>query len=294
MILIPVIVLGLLVGSFLTVCVYRIPLNRVRYDSEGNEIHPETEEQETEDEEAPRKKLSISYPPRSFCPSCNAQLKWWHNIPVISWLILGGKCAFCKERISVMYPAVEICTVLLFVLCYKMFGLTPTGFAILVFCCALLVISFIDAKFYIIPNVISYPGTLIGIILAIVNQFTGIFKPPMTQSFGEAFLGILVGAGFLLLISEGYFRLRKKEGLGLGDVKLLAMTGAFFGVKGSLYTIFVGSLAGSILGVLLILIAGRKMSQALPFGPYLALGTLLYIFVGEEVILGTLQSLTGR
>jgi leader peptidase (prepilin peptidase)/N-methyltransferase len=276
-------IFGAIIGSFLSVCIYRIPIGR------AHELGLDEEAGEGEAIQPPLENLSLSNPPRSFCPSCKHQLNWYHNIPILSWLMLRGKCGFCKAKISARYPLVEFITACMSVLSFQSFGMTPTGGVIFVFCAALIVISFIDYDYYIIPNIISLPGTVIAILLVAINQWTGVFHAPIAPGLKDCFYGILAGAGFLLFISEVYLRLRKKEGLGMGDVKLLAMTGALFGMEGSLYTIFIGSLLGSVLGILLILVSGRKMSQQLPFGPYLAMGTLVYIFVGSEGVLRLFQ-----
>ncbi|MBN8548393.1 MAG: prepilin peptidase [Deltaproteobacteria bacterium] len=279
-------IFGAIIGSFLSVCIYRIPISKgLHLDSEEDLAEPAKKAE-------PEEKISIAYPRRSFCPHCKAQLSWYHNIPILSWLVLRGKCAFCKAPISARYPVVELMTALVSVMTFQSFGMNPTGAVIFIFCAALIVISFIDYDYYIIPNVISLPGTVIALVLAGINQFYSIFKFPIVSGLKDAGLGILAGAGFLLFISEVYLRLRKKEGLGMGDVKLLAMTGALFGLEGSLYTIFIGSFLGSILGVLLVLCSGRKMSQQLPFGPYLALGTFAYIFAGSDFIFRLIQMAT--
>jgi len=263
------IILGLIVGSFLTVCIYRIPFGSLEEELAGDN----TDIQQPPAESKPT--ITLVEPKRSFCPSCNNRLLWWHNIPLVSWLLLRGQCAYCKKSIPVRYPLVELLTALLSLWSFSMFGITPTGFLIFAFCCALLVITFIDYDFYIIPNVISLPGTALGLAIGLFNQYFHLFNFPVASSLTISLFGILAGAGFLFLVSEVYFRLRKLEGLGMGDVKLLAMTGAFFGPGCALYTIFVGSLIGSVSGVLMVLFLRRKMSQHLPFGPYLALGTFI-------------------
>jgi leader peptidase (prepilin peptidase)/N-methyltransferase len=146
----------------------------------------------------------------------------------------------------------------------------------------LIVISFIDIDYYIIPDVISIPGTILGVIVALVNQFTNLLAWPFAADLVDSLLGLAFGGGVLFLIAEVYYRVRKREGLGLGDVKLLALTGAFFGLPGALYTMFIGSLLGSVLGLLLILLSGKRMTYQLPFGPYLALGTIVYIFASPS------------
>jgi len=288
-------IFGAVIGSFLSVCIYRIPLGRPTSieeweteesdEDEGDAPEPEIEDRNSEHFD---KKVTVACPPRSFCPHCGEQLAWYHNIPILSWVFLRGKCSFCKDKISGRYPLVELLSTSFALLCLGAFGLNVTSIIIYFFCCALLVISFIDFDYYIIPNVISYPATLIGFILAAINQFSGVLALPIVPGIKEAIYGILAGAGVLFVISEGYFRIRGREGLGMGDVKLLAMTGVLFGPSAALYTIFVGSVLGSVVGIALIIIGGRKMSQYLPFGPYLALATLLFLFVGVE---GTIEFL---
>jgi leader peptidase (prepilin peptidase)/N-methyltransferase len=298
LLLIGVAVFGLIIGSFLTVCIYRLPFGRPKgppdWEAEEEEASAtnleasSTQEASKEegsqegdlhkDEANSTKELSLTYPPRSFCPECKAQLNWFHNIPLFSWLALGGKCAFCKVRIPFRYPLVELLSALFAVLSLLAFGPTVTAAGVYVFCCMLIVISFIDIDYYIIPDVISLPGIGIGLALSLVNQFYPFLGWPFVSGIIESGLGVLFGGGVLYAIAEGYYRIRKREGLGLGDVKLLALTGAFFGLPGALYTMFIGSLLGSVIGILLIIASGKRMTYQLPFGPYLALGTIVYIF----------------
>ncbi|MBX7143588.1 MAG: prepilin peptidase [Oligoflexia bacterium] len=286
-------IFGSIIGSFLTVCIYRIPYGREPESLSTQEELESEHDIATEPATSEEQKLSVCHPSRSFCPHCQAQLHWYHNIPIISWLMLRGRCSFCQARISIRYPLVEVISGSLAYFSYATFGLNATGLVIYAFCASLIVISFIDYDYFIIPNVISLPGTLIALALVVLNQFLHIFSAPIATDLREAFWGFMAGAGFLFIVSEGYLRLRKREGLGMGDVKLLAMTGVLFGVPGSLYTIFLGSLFGSLIGLALILTFGRKMSQQLPFGPYLALGTLTYLFVGPEIIMQYLGKLLG-
>ena len=269
-----VLAFGAIVGSFLSVCVYRIPLAR-------EDCYPEGKTE----------KIGISDPPRSFCPKCRAQLRWYHNIPVLSWTFLGGKCAFCKSPISIRYPLVEMLSAFFAYQSFMHYGLTPTAGLVYVFCASLIVLSLIDYDFYILPNLITLPWIVIGIGVAAINQFFPVFGPPIVAGLTESALGILAGGGFLYLVSEVYLKLRKIEGLGMGDVKLLAATGALFGYEASLYTIFVGSLFGAIFGLTLILFCGRKMSQHIPFGPYLAFATVLYLFTGMDLVIWLSQGI---
>jgi leader peptidase (prepilin peptidase)/N-methyltransferase len=269
------VLLGFCVGSFLNVCIYRIPGSR-------EEFYDDTIY--AEDKSAEKIKLGIATPAHSICPFCKHPLRWWHNLPLVSWIMLRGKCAFCSHTIPFRYPLVEALTGIFAGLTFVIFGANLTGLVIFIFVCSLIVISFIDYDFYIIPNVISLPGTAIGFGLAVMNEFFGVFKAPVVPGVIDSIIGIALGAGFLWFIAEVYLRVRKIEGLGMGDVKLLAMTGALFGASGAFYTIFLGSLVGSICGIGLILLTGRKASQHIPFGPYLAIATLIYIFTGESLI----------
>lgn len=229
--------------------------------------------------------LSIWEPRRSFCPSCKKQLTALQLVPFFSWLFLGGKCGHCGTRIPFRYPLIELASALLALAACTRFGPTPTAFVVFLFGSALIVISVIDYDFHIIPNRITYPGTAIGLGLALLNHFTHLFGLPVAQNIFSSAVGALAGSGFLYLIAELYFRVRKIEGLGMGDVKLLAMTGAFFGPECALYTIFIGSFAGAILGLLMMLFAKKGMGYELPFGPYLALGTILFLFFGQEIMM---------
>lgn len=274
---------GLATGSFLSVCIYRIPRSREDFPElllpiDGSEPDPAVLNA------PPHKVIQIHNPPRSFCPACEQTLRWWHNIPLLSWFLLRGRCAFCKARIPVRYPLVEFLGGLSAYLSVATYGVTPTAGVVFVFCCALIVISFIDYDFYIIPNIISLPGTAIGVGLVALNHFTDVFTYPIVPNLTESLLGFLAGAGFLYLVSEGYMRLRKKEGLGMGDVKLLAMTGVLFGAPGALSTIFIGSLIGAVVGILFVLCGGRRFSHPLPFGPSLALATYIYLFWGDGIL----------
>jgi len=227
--------------------------------------------------------LHINSPARSFCPSCLQQLRWFENIPVISWVLQRGKCRNCKTSISARYPTVELMSAGFAILSLTQFGFTPTALLVYIFCSALIVVSFIDYDFYIIPDSISLGGTILGLVIALINWKYSFFTWPITPNLLESILGIIAGAGFLLVVAELYFYLRKIEGLGLGDVKLLAMTGALLGPKCALYTIFIGAFIGTVVGVLMILLTHRTIKHYLPFGPFLAIGTILYLFFNHEI-----------
>ena len=247
---------GLVIGSFLNVVIYRVP-----------------------------RKLSVITPLRSYCPSCNRSLSSWENIPVVSWTLLGGKCRTCKQKISGQYPLVELLAGFAAVGTYLRFGCTPTGAVIVAVLFTLIAITFIDFEFKIIPNVISFPGMTLGLILGIVSQYTGIFTCPwsvdtcpVTQSAFDSLVGFLLGGGFFYAIGVAYLLIAKRVGLGGGDIKLMAMTGAILGWQSVAPTVFAGSLVGAVIGILTMLATGGGRQTEIPFGPYLSLGAVLYIF----------------
>ncbi len=238
-------IFGAIIGSFLNVCIHRLPLG-----------------------------LSISHP-RSRCPQCETPIAFYDNLPILSWLILKGRCRRCGLKIPGRYPLVELYTALLAVCVYFKYGLTPTALIYFIFIAVLLVVTFIDIDHRIIPNRITLPG--------IPLAFLGSFLLPQV-SWIDSLLGILAGGGVLLLVATLYKAITRKEGMGGGDIKLLAMMGALMGWQGTLFTIFVASLAGSITGLAIMLRHGRSMKMAVPFGPFLALGGIAYVLVGTELI----------
>lgn len=244
------IIFGLIIGSFLNVCIYRLPRER-----------------------------SVALP-RSFCPNCRVMIKWYDNIPLVSYLLLLGRCRECKRHISFRYPAVEIISAFFswFVI-YHFQAPLPYLFYYLFLIAPLIVVTFIDLDHRIIPDVITIPGILIG-------AFSRYMLMHGTwQSVGlDIFLGILVGGGFLALVGFGYEWLKKIEGLGGGDVKLAAMLGAFFGWKGIIFILFLSSVIGSLIGIIYIVILKKGMKYALPYGPFLALGAIIYLFWGELIL----------
>lgn len=262
-----VLIFGLLIGSFLTVCIYRIPFSRAE---QGDDIPPGME-------------VSIVTPARSLCPACRQMIPWYHNIPVFSWLALGGKCGHCKVKISARYPFIELLTALMALAVFNVYGLSLEGALVFAYLSALIVVSFIDIDYFIIPDTISIPGTIIGAVLAVANGYFGFLRPPFVGGALEALWGVVWGAGLLYAIAKGYEWLKKEEGLGFGDVKLLAMCGVFFGPVSCLYTIFVGSVVGAVFGVAGILLFKRGLKQEIPFGPYLNTATALYLLTGEAL-----------
>ena len=232
-----VFIFAAMIGSFLNVCIHRIPSGQ-----------------------------SVAFPP-SHCPHCSAAIRPWDNIPIVSWLLLRGRCRNCAQPISIRYPLVEALTGLLFALFFYRFGFHPVTLVFWLLCALLVTVSFIDLDHQIIPDVISLPGIPLGFLCS--------FAVPWV-TWQSSLLGILVGGGILLLIALGYELLTRKEGMGLGDVKLLAMLCAFLGVRAAFPIIFIGSVLGTLVGVPLMLIKKADRKLAIPFGPFLAAGALIY------------------
>jgi len=257
---------GLLIGSFLNVCIIRIPA---------------------------RKSIVM---PSSACPKCGAPIRPYDNIPLLSWLLLGGKCRACKVKISGMYPLVELLTALLLFGCYLAFGLTSEALKWAIFSALVIVLVFTDLRERILPDVVNYTGFALGLALSFVTRPTDgtalwvanrmfEFPPPVPViSFADALLGAALGSGLLWLISEAYFRLRGSEGMGMGDVKMMLLVGAFLGAKRTLLTIFAGSLLGSILGLAFMAARRKDSNYELPFGTFLGMAALLVVFFGTPVV----------
>lgn len=246
---------GLCIGSFLTAVVYRVP-----------------------------RKISLLNPKRSFCTKSNTQLAWWENIPLLSYLFLGGVSRHSGEKISGKYPLIEFITGMLAVASYAKYGATPTALVVFALAATLIAITWIDLEFMIIPDVISFPGMIIGFILSITSQYNPeMFQHPITQSAWETLLGFLIGAGFFYVIGNAYYFFTKRHGLGGGDVKLMGMTGAILGYNSILPTIMIGSIAGSVVGIATILISGGGRHSEIPFGPWLSLGAAVYLFADPSL-----------
>jgi len=237
--------LGLAVGSFLNVCIHRVPLGK-----------------------------SVVSPP-SRCPGCGYQLRWYDNIPVVSYvLLLRGRCRSCRAPISIRYPIVELLTMAVFLLHWWVFGWTPLMAVRLLFACGLIVLFAIDLEHHLLPNVITLPGIVVGLLASIL-------VPP---GLWDAVLGTLLGGGVLWLIGEAYYRYSGQEGMGGGDVKMLAMIGAFLGWKLVLFTLVLSSFIGSLVGLALIITRRGDMKYALPFGTFLAIGAIAASVVGERFV----------
>lgn len=239
-----VFVFGLLWGSFFNVCIVRLPHND-----------------------------SILWG-RSACPKCKSLIPWFCNIPLVSFILLKGRCRSCKAPISLEYPIVELVTGLMFVGLFLRFGWSKELLSSLIFCSGLLVISVIDIHHQIIPDEISLPGIVVGFLFAI---WVG------KVSWLESLLGIFVGGGSFLLVAWGYEKISKQEGLGGGDIKLLAMIGAWLGVQSLLVVIILSSLLGSLIGITVMIVQKKNLKTAIPFGPFLAVGAVTYLFWGGYI-----------
>ncbi len=236
--------IGLCIGSFLNVCIYRLPL---------------------------RKSIVM---PGSYCPKCGHRLRWWENIPVLSFLLLRARCSSCGTRISIQYPVVELLTGFLALLLWYKFGLNLSLVIYFYFTAGLIVISMIDLRHQIIPDVISLPGIVLGLLSS--------FVLPML-SWEDSLLGILAGGGTLYLVAWGYQLLTHREGMGGGDIKLLAMIGAFLGWKAIPMVIFLSAALGSVIGLVMILVQKKGRYMPIPYGPFLALAALVFLFWGPEL-----------
>ncbi|UCF88152.1 MAG: prepilin peptidase [bacterium] len=214
--------------------------------------------------------------PGSRCLTCGTEVRWFDNIPILSYFILGGRCRACRTAISPRYPLVEAASGLLFAAVVFRVGLRPAAVPLTLFAWALLVITFIDLDHRIIPDVISLPGTALGFAVSFLPGFP---RPV------DSFIGVAAGAGILFLVLFAYEKIMGEEGMGLGDVKLLAMIGAFLGWQALPVTILVSSFTGSVVGVGYALVKGESVRKfPVPFGPFLALGAMVHLFFGVELI----------
>ncbi|MBA2304319.1 MAG: prepilin peptidase [Acidobacteria bacterium] len=239
-----VVFLGLAIGSFLNVVVHRLP----RHES------------------------LVS--PGSRCPSCGYALRAADNIPVLSYVVLLGRCRQCRTRISARYPLVELATAVLFVLHYLVFGWTPLLAIRLLFVASMVALFAIDLEHRLLPDAITLPGVVIGLAASVV-------LPP---GFRDAVIGVLAGGGVLWAIGEAYYRYSGEEGMGGGDVKMLAMIGAFLGWQQVMFTLVFSSIAGSVIGLIVIAIKRGGMKYALPFGTFLSIAAVVASLYGEQIV----------
>jgi leader peptidase (prepilin peptidase) / N-methyltransferase len=236
--------LGLIIGSFLNVCIYRLPrrLSPVR--------------------------------PRSSCTACGHVLSWYENVPIVSYALLRGRCRGCGAPISLMYPVVEAITGAMFLSGYLLYGPSLLLIVRLMFGCAMIVLFVIDLQHRILPNVITLPGIVVGFLCSVL----------VGPGWQSSLIGIVAGGGTLWAIAEIYYRVRHEEGLGMGDVKMLAMIGAFLGWKLVLLTLVLSSFSGTIIGLGVLLFKRESMKYALPFGTFLALGAIVAAVAGDPIV----------
>lgn len=240
-----IILFGLAWGSFLNVLIYRLPRD-----------------------------MSILHPPSS-CPSCGEKIKPYDNIPLLSYLLLGGKCRQCRARIPLSYPLVELLTPASFLLLYFHHQMSFFFFASCLFASALIVLGFVDFRHQILPDEITLPG----LALALLYSF---FRKDLNLT--QALVGAAAGAGFLLVVYGAYFLLRKKEGLGMGDVTMMLFVGAYLGWLKAFLTLILASLVGAVVGIFLLYFRKKDLHFALPFGTFLAPAAFFSLLLGESVI----------
>ena len=242
-------ILGSLWGSFSNVCIYRLP-------NSGNVAKG-----------------------RSFCPDCKNKIKWFDNIPFFSYLFLKGKCRQCSKTISFQYFIVELLTAISFVLIFHIYGVSITTLLLLILSIFFIIIFFIDLKHFIIPNVLTFPLMFIGFLKS--------FDPNLNQTIFPNYINSLIGGLFgysiIWLIIFFYKKVRKKEGMGLGDAKLMAVIGFWFGWIGIPFTIFISSAVALVLVVPSLINQSRKMSSEIPFGPYIIIGCILYVTFANQI-----------
>ena len=241
---------GLLLGSFLNVCIYRMPKNE-----------------------------SIVFP-ASHCPHCGKNIEWYDNIPLLSYLALGGKCRACKAKIRSRYPIVEVLTALLLTILFVKFGVTPKCLAYSVMACGLIVATFIDFEIQEIPDEISIGGTVLGFALVLI--FPSIIGAvTRVQGAIDSLVGILVGGGSIYLLGVFGKLAFKKDAMGGGDVKLMAMIGSILGAKLVLLTFFIAPFLGAVPGIILKM---RKGAETIPYGPFLSMAAIISLFFGNKIL----------
>ena len=240
-----VFILGLIVGSFSNVCIYRIPRNE-----------------------------SIIYP-ASHCSNCRNGILVKDNIPLLSYILLKGRCRNCGDRISIQYPVVEFLTGLIYLIIYLIYGLSTQSLIYVILSSALVIIAFIDLNEQVIPEVISLPGIIIGLTLSF-------FVPYI--SFVNSALGIVIGGGIILVIRLTGSLIFNKESMGIGDIELAAMIGAFLGWRYITISLFLGFFLGALTGIFLILLKIRNREDAIPFGPFIVLGSIITLLWGEKIL----------
>jgi len=245
-----IILFGLAWGSFLNVLIYRIP-----------------------------RKMSLLTPPSS-CPECHKKIKFYHNIPVFSYIWLKGKCRYCGAKIPLSYPLVEMMTPLTFILLYGKFSLSPHFFISCLFTSALIVLCVVDYNHQILPDIITLPGLVLAVVYSL-------FRTDLNLS--NSLLGAVSGAGFLLAVYALYYFIRKKEGLGMGDVTMMLFIGSYLGWKMSFFTLLLASFAGAFVGIFFVFFKKKSFQYSLPFGTFLAPAALFSLFWGNQILEAYLQ-----
>lgn len=236
---------GLIVGSYLNVLIHRVPIGK------------------------------STVLPRSSCPYCGGPILARDNLPILSFLLLRGRCRHCRAPISWRYPIVEALTATLFVGAVLEFGLTPRLIVALLFGCLMLLLAGIDLEHFLLPDRFTLPGILVGLTLQLWVPRPGFF---------DAVIGALAGAGILILVINYWYWLRGEEGMGMGDVNMLALIGAFLGWQGVLTSLFVATFSGAIFGLVFLLAGRLGMRSRLPFGVFLALGGMVSLFAGDDLV----------
>jgi leader peptidase (prepilin peptidase)/N-methyltransferase len=255
-------IFGAITGSFLNVCIHRMPMGE-----------------------------SVVWP-SSHCPNCKKRIPAYDNVPFFSFMLLGGKCRFCKRKISLRYPLVELLTAVMFVLLFRRFGLSYEFFFYMVLVCGLIVATFVDIKHRIIPDEVSIGGMIVGFILSAIKGFNphplAFSMKPMINSF----LGIIIGGGIIylsgIIFDQVYFKMLKRppiqgetESMGGGDVKLLAMVGAFLGWQKALLTFFIAPFFGLVIGIINLIV---KKDHTIPYGPFLSLAAIVSLFWADKIL----------
>ncbi len=257
--------LGLLVGSFLNVCIYRLP----------------------KDESVVR--------PRSRCPRCGQTIRWHDNIPLLSFLLLGGRCRHCGAAISFLYPAVELLTGLLFAILFWRFGPGLAAVKFAIFVSMMVVLAFADLTDRLLPDEITLGGAATGFLFSAVSPlppgpvslglaFFDVHLSERAASMTESALGALAAAGLLWAVAEIYYRIRFREGMGLGDVKMMLAIGAFLGLRGAILAVMAASILGAVLGMIFILLFRKGMAYELPFGTFLAFASILLVILPNNSV----------
>jgi len=264
-----VFIFGLVVGSFLNVCIYRIPI--------GESI----------------------VTPRSKCPSCGSKISFYDNVPILSYILLRGKCRHCGTNISLQYPAVELLNAILWLLIYHRFGLNSSSLFYCFFSSAMIVLAFVDAHHRILPHSITVGGLVIAVATAPLQNLniadgqnlSGLFAKmdiyfshPSAWAWVNSLLGLMVGGGMLLSVAVGYYLLKKKEGMGHGDIIMMAFIGAVLGWLRTFLVVFLGSFVGAVVGIALIKKTGSDSSYEIPFGTFLSIASVVVLLWGDYIL----------